>query len=149
MPPQKVATREEKKTDWLTIGAIGVGLAALGVGVAFWLKKEGVAPGGEFKATIKFDYVGLPGSYVLQVRLGWLVLGEPIAWFNPTAGMKWTLDIDLAGPDSYEFEMICKIPEGADEGTYDAECQVKLPGSDESTYITRDLDDNAIEVKKA
>ena len=141
-----------KKVNWVPIVAVagGGGLLALGIWLA--LREVGVKPGGTIRAHYKFDYLGEPtqepANYVLQVRLGWMVWGEPIPWFKPTEGMKWALDISLTGPGECEFDVDCLIPIGASPGTYDAEAQIKLPDQEESRYIIRELYDNAVKVEK-
>lgn len=141
-----------KKVNWVPIAACVGGGGVLVLGIWLALRKVGVKPGGTIRAHYKFTYIGEPtqepANYVLQVRFGWLILGEPLPWFNPSEGMLWTLPISLTGPGECEFDVDCLIPIGAKAGTYDAETQIKLPDQEESQYIIRELYDNAIKVEK-
>ena len=144
-PPTRVPG---KKVNWVPIVAVAGGGGLLAMGIWLALREVGVKPGGTIQAHFKFNYLGEPADYVLQVRLGWMVWGEPIPWFKPTEGMKWTLDISLTGPGEAEFDVDCLIPIGASPRTYDAETQIKLPGQEEGQYIIREIYDNAVKVEK-
>ena len=137
-----------KKVNWVPIVAVAGGGGLLALGIWFTLREVGIKPGSTMRAHFKFEYTGEPADYVLQVRLGWMVWGEPIPWFSPTEGMKWTLPISLTGPGEAEFDIDCLIPMGASPRTYDAEAQIKLPDQDDGQYIIRELYDNAVKVEK-
>ena len=141
-----------KKVNWVPIAACVGGGGVLALGIWLALREVGVKPGGTIRAHYKFDYIGEPteepANYVLQVRLGWMVWGEPIPWFTPTEGMLWTLPISITGPGEVEFDVDCLIPMGASARIYDAEAQIKHPDQEESQYIIRELYDNAVKVEK-
>ena len=132
----------------MPIVAVAGGGALLAGGLFLFLRKPGVSPGGLVRATVKFDYLGEGGLYVIQIRLGTILWDLGFQWFKPKEGMIYTLDIELPGPDSYEFEVDCRIPEGADEGTYDGECQIKTPDMAEDEYIIRELSQDVVKVEK-
>jgi len=141
----------EKKVDWLPIAAVGLGGAGLGLGLWMYLKKPpGISPGEVIVAKFSFDYLGAGGSYVLLVRFGYHRISGLINWFDPEEGMdRYTRAIVLPGPNSYEFDVRCVIPDGAKPGTYDAEGSIltpdMTPGQD---WLVRVFSDKAITVRK-
>jgi len=142
-------TVEAKKVDWVPVAAVGLGGAALAAGLYFFTKKPpGVEPGGEVQAHFKFDYLGEGGDYVLLVRFGY---HRAAGWFDPEEGLdNFTLPVTLPGPDIYEFDVDCILPDGTPARTYDAEGSILTPemelGQD---WILRVFKDKAITVREA
>ena len=140
-----------RETNWLPAVAIGIGGVGLAAGLYLWLKKPpGIDRGDTVRARFTFDYLGSSGSYVLLVRFGYHRISGLFDWFDPEEGLdRFTLPINLSGPDSYEFDIDCKIPDGAKVATYDAEGSVlsldMKPGLD---WILRVFKDKAITVRK-
>lgn len=127
-----VVAPEKEKVSGLTIGAVILGVGALGAGLYFALKKPlGVSPGESFKVTFNFDYLGGGGTFVLQVHLGKLWVG---GIFDHIEGLGWTKEVDLLGPDSYEFSFECPLPMGTTPQTYDGEAGIRLPGPWDPPY---------------
>lgn len=118
-------TKVEKKTDWVTPAVIVLGAGGIAAGLYFALKKPpGISPGESFKVTFKFDYLGGGGTYILQVHLGKLYLGQV---FDHVEGLGWSKQVTLPGPDSYEFSFNYPLPMGTDPKTYDGEAGIRLP----------------------
>jgi hypothetical protein len=144
------------KKDWIpTVATIG-GIAAVGIGVYFWMKNKpkGVSPGEVILAKFKFDYLGNEnGTYILQVRLGSHNRVGGIDWFISKPGLVWTQEIELdAVPEgqskvTYTNTVKCKIPEGAPAATYDAEASIRTPEMSEDDRIIRVFTDNEIVIK--
>ena len=137
---------EKEKRDWIPAVAVGVGGAGIALGLWLYLRKPpGIVPGDEFTAVFHFDYVGAGGPYYLQVRLG-RHHTIPTNWFTAEAGLIWTLDVNLPVAGTYEFEIICRIPDAARPNEYDAEASIHAIGSDSSDYIIRVFKDRVIKV---
>lgn len=138
----------ETRRDWVPAVTIGLGAIGIGAGIYFFLKRpEGVLPGDTVRASFSFDYLGLGGSYVLLVRFGWRY---PIGGgFNPEEGLdRYMRNITLSGPDTYQLDVDCLIPDTVKASTYDAEGSIltptMLPGQD---WIIRHFADKVFEVK--
>lgn len=133
-----------EKTDILTPVAIVGGVAAIGFGT-WWLMKKGagVSPGESLFAHFKFDYEGAGGTYVLQVYFGHSLVG---AWFDHVWGC--SMEVTLDRSDTYEFDLLCDIPEGTKAGKYDAEALIRTPEMDEFTYFVKHITEGAITVRK-
>lgn len=119
----------EPKKDWVPVAAVGVGAAAIGLGVYFWTRKPpGVSPGEVVRAHFKFDYLGEGGNYVLLVRFGYYQPPYMPFGFDEEEKMgHHTLEITLPEPLTYEFNLDCVIPDGAPARTYDAEGSILTP----------------------
>jgi len=144
-------TELKEKKDWLVPTAVVLGGAGIAAGLYFYMKKPpGVDVGDVIRAHFKFDYSGEGGSYRLLVRFGWY---QP--WYMPTGfdqeeGMdRYTKEVNLQGPDSYEFDLDCVIPTGVKASTYDAEGSILSlgmePGKD---WIERVFAKNVFTVRK-
>jgi len=142
----------KEKKDWMPVVALGLGGAGVVAGLYFFLKKPpGVSPSDVVRAHFRFDYVGEGGSYVLLVRFGWHRVLLGVDWFDPEEGMdRYTKAVTLQEPNTYEFDVDCRIPDGAKASTYDAEGSILTPdmqpGED---WILRVFKDKAITVRKA
>ena len=148
-PP--VTAPPKKKVDWLPPVAIGLGAVGVAAGLYFFMKKPpGVSPSDTVRAHFTFNYIGDGGSYVLLIRFGWhrVVLG--IDWFDPEEGMdKYIKAVTLEGPDTYEFDVDCRIPDGAKASTYDAEGSILAPEMEPGQeWIIRAFKDKALTVLK-
>lgn len=140
-PAKKTTTQK----DWVTPVAIVGGGAALAVGAFLILKHPAHAePGGDFKVKFTFNYNGAGGPYVLQVSLGRI---WPLGIFDHIEGMTWTMDVDLGSPGTYEFEMVCTLPEAVAEKTYDGEAIIRTPGMDEFDYLIKLASEGVVRVE--
>lgn len=152
MAETKTPTRlPAKETNWLVPVAVVLGGAGIATGLYFYMKKpSGLDPGGKVRAHFTFDYLGAGGNYVLLVRFGWHRVIVGVDWFDPEEGMdRYTKAITLAGPDTYEFDVDCRIPDGAKASTYDAEGSVLTPDMEAGKdWIKRVFTDKAITVRK-
>jgi len=141
----------EEKTDWLVPAAVILGGAGIAAGLYFYMKKPpGLDQGGVAGARLTFDYRGAGGDYILLIRFGYHRLSGLIDWFDPEEGMdRYTLTVSLPGPDSYEFDIDCQIPNSAPTRSYDAEASILTtsmqPGLD---WMLRIFKDKAINVRK-
>lgn len=138
----------EKKVDWVPVAAVGMGAVAVGLGLYFYMKKPpGVSPGEVVRAHFAFDYLGEGGDYVLLIRFGYHRLPE---WFDPEEGLdRYMLDVSLPGPDTYEFDVDCVIPDGTPARTYDAEGSILTPEMEPGQdWILRVFTDKAITVRE-
>ena len=145
------AKAPEKKTDWLVPTAVVLGGAGIAVGLYFYTKKpSGVDPGDTIRARFVFDYLGSGGSYLLLVRFGTYRVILGVDWFDPVGGLdRFTRTVNLPGPDSYQFDLSCRIPAGTSAGTYDAEGSVLSPDmSPGLDWIIRHFTKQAINVRK-
>jgi hypothetical protein len=150
-PAPKPPTQPAKKTDWVPIVGIGLGGAGLGLGLWLFLRKPpGVSPGDVVRAHFTFDYLGDAGDYVLLIRFGYHRLSGLIDWFDPEEGMdRYMLPVSLPGPDTYEFDVDCTIPDGAKATTYDAEGSILTPEMEPGQdWLYRVFKDKAITVRK-
>jgi len=141
----------EKKTDWLVPTAVVLGGAGIAAGLYFYMKKpQGVDPGDTIRARFAFDYLGPGGSYILLVRFGTYRVILGIDGFDPVGGLdRFTRAVNLLGPDSYQFDLICLIPAGTSAGTYDAEGSILSPDMElGQDWITRHFTKQAINVRK-
>ena len=141
----------KEKKDWLPVVAIGLGAAGAATGLILWMRKPpGASPGDVIRAHFKFDYVGEGGNYVLLVRFGWHRVIVGVDWFDPEEGMdSYTKAVTLAGPDTYEFDVNCRIPDGAKASTYDAEGSILTPDMEAGKdWVKRVFTDKAITVRK-
>lgn len=137
---------EEKKVNWVPVVAVGVGVTAVGLGYYLYTRKPpGVEPGGDVRARFKFDYLGEGGDYVIQVSFGILY---PLDIFDHIEGMTWQREIELAGPDTYEFDLDCEIPPGTAAKQYDAEALIRTPEMDTFDYLIRRFTKRAITVRE-
>ena len=140
----------EKKTDWVVPTAIVLGGTGIIAGLYFYTKKPpGIDPGDKIRAHFTFDYLGDGGAYILLVRFGNHRISTLFDWFDPVGGLEFTRSVNLSGPDSYEFDVDCVLPDGTPARTYDAEGSVLTPdmqpGED---YLLRVFKDKAITVRK-
>jgi len=146
-----ITTPPKEKKDWLPVAAIGIGGAGLALGLYLYMRKPaGVSPGGKVRAHFSFDYLGEGGDYVLLVRFGYHHLSGLIDWFDPEEGMdRYMLEVSLPGPDTYEFDVDCQIPDGAPARTYDAEGSILAPEMEPGQeWILRVFTDKAITVRE-
>ena len=141
----------EKKGDKLSAVAVAIGGVGIAAGLYFYMKKPaGVDIGDTIRAHFGFDYLGGGGNYILLVRFGYHRLSGLITWFDPEEGLdRYTKPVALSGPDSYEFDVDCILPDGTPARTYDAEGSILTPdmqpGQD---WILRVFKDKAITVRK-
>ena len=141
----------EKKTDWLVPTAVVLGGAGIAAGFYFYMKKPpGVDPGGKVRAHFVFDYSGDGGTYILLVRFGYHRISGLFDWFDPEEGLdRYTKSVSLPGPDSYEFDIDCVIPDSTPARSYDGEGSIlstdMQPGQD---WLLRVFKDKAITVRK-
>ena len=141
----------EKKTDWLVPTAVVLGGTGIAAGLFFWMKKPpGVDPGDKVRAHFTFDYLGDGGSYILLVRFGYHRVSGLFDWFDPEEGMdRYTKSVSLPGPDAYEFDIDCVIPDSAPARSYDAEGSILTPGMQPGQdWLWRVFKDKAITVRK-
>jgi len=137
----------KEKVDVVPVLAVGLGAAALGLGLYFYTKKPaGVEPGGTIRCHFKFDYLGEGGTYVLQVSLGHVRVVEP--WFDHIAGLTKGKEIELLGPDTYEEDLDFDIPIGTTPATYDAEALIRTPEMDWLDYLIKKVTKGAITVRE-
>lgn len=61
---------EEKKVDWIPAVGIGLGVAALGVGLYFYTKKAEFGRGDKISCNFMYEYMGPARDYVFRVTLG-------------------------------------------------------------------------------
>lgn len=128
-----------KKRDWVPAVAIVGGGGLLALGLFLFLKKPaGITPGGSFTAHFTFDYTDVGGTYILQVSLGHIRIVSP--FFDHVEGLTWDTEIELPGPDAYEFDLVCDLPIAASPGSYDGEAGVRLPGADWLDFIIYEHD---------
>lgn len=139
----------EKKKDYVTPVAIGLGVAGLAAGIYFVTKKPaGVDPGEQIRAIVKFDYEGPTDTvpYIISIRFGRNVLGI----FVPEVSLgTWQQDIELPGPGKYDFEIPIDVPPDAKAGKWRAELMIRYPEQELGhDWIFRAFRDDAINVRK-
>lgn len=138
-------TEPKEKKDWLPVVAVGAGVVGAGVGLYLFLKKPaGWKPGSVIKAHYTFDYLGSGGTYVIQTSFGHVIIVSP--WFNHIEGLIFTQEIELPSPDSYTFDLDCKLPIGTSPGVYDAESLIRTPEMDQFNYLIKVVTQSAIRV---
>lgn len=136
----------EKEKDWVTPVAVLGGGAALALGALMIFKKPpGFDPGDVFIAKFKFDYIGDGGLYVIQVRLGYK---RTSFWFDPEEGLLWHEQVELPVSDTYNFELECVIPDGAEARTYDAEGSIRTPYMTSEQRLIRVFKEKAITIRE-
>lgn len=138
-------TIPKEKKDWVTPLVVAGGAAAVGVGLYLFMKKPpGVSPGGKVRAHFSFDYMGEGGIYIIQVSFGTLY---PLNIFDHIEGMTWDMKVELPAPDTYEFDLDCKIPSAAKAKKYDAEALIRTPEMGIFDYLIKIYTKSAIEVR--
>lgn len=138
----------EKTRDWVPAVAVGVGAVAVAGGLYLFMKKpSGVDPGGSFVAKFNFTYLGEGGTYILQISLGRIIIGNI---FDHVEGLTWTLEVELPDPGEFEFEVECPLPQAVDPKTYDGEALIRTPEMDIYDYVEggKVLTHGAINVRK-
>jgi len=138
---------KQGKTDWLVPAALLVGGAGVAAGIYFYMKKPpGVDPGDRIKAHFSFVFRGDGGSYILLVRFGYHRISD---WFDPEEGLdRYTAPVNLPGPGSYEFDVVCILPDGTPARVYDAEGSVLSPSMQPGQeWLIRVFKDKAITVR--
>jgi len=132
----------------LTAVAVVGGVAAVGVGAWFLMKKPpGVSPEDVVEANVNFDYLGEGGSYVVLVRFGYHRIAS---WFDPEEGLdRFMQSVNPSEPDHYEIAIDCLIPVGTPARTYDAEVSILTPSMEPGQdWIIRAFIDKAITVRE-
>ncbi|MDD4985401.1 MAG: hypothetical protein PHQ43_06380 [Dehalococcoidales bacterium] len=135
------------KDNIQTIALVG-GTIAIGAGLYFYTRKpKGVDPGGKLTAVVSFDYFGQGGTYVVQVALGHLRFGI----FDNIEGLRFSTEIALPAPspkpERHQVTIELTLPEGMDDGTYDAEALIRYPYMDIDEYIIRIRTESAVIVR--
>lgn len=142
-PPKK------EKTDWLPLAAVGLGGAGLAAGLYFFMKKPpGIDPGDSFTARFKVTYAGPPGqTYVIQVSLGekWPLV--PLFDREETIPV-FTAEVQTTGEISYEWDLVCELPETAKPHKYDAEALIRTPEMSDRDYLIKVYKEEAVVVRK-
>lgn len=137
----------EQKRDLMPVVAVGLGVAAMGAGVYFFMKKpEGADPGDTIVACFNFTYTGEGGIYVIQVSLGNILLAGA---FDHVEGLTWSREVTLTEPGPYCEEIECPLPEAATPQTYDAEALIRTPEMGWLNYLIKAVTKGAVKVRKA
>lgn len=142
---------EPKTKDWVTPVVVVLGAGGIAAGLYLALRKPpGVSRGGIIRAHFSFNYYGISADYILLVRFGYHRLSGLIEWFDPEEGMdRYILAVSLLAPDSYEFDVNCRVPDTAPVRSYDAEGSILTPDMElGKNWILRVFKDKAISVRK-
>lgn len=138
---------QKEKRDWVVPAAVVGGTVAVGAGLYFYMKKpKGLDQGDVLLARLRFVYLGDAGTFVMQVSLGSVVVGD---FFNHIEGLTWSRELDLPGPEEYTEDLECPLPEAIKARTYDAEALIRRPDMAPFTYLIKDVRKRVITVREA
>jgi len=135
----------EQKKDWVVPAAVAVGAVGVAGGLYLFLRKpKGLDPGDVLLARFNIVYLGDAGTFVIQVSLGSIVIGD---FFNHIEGLTWTREVALPGPGEYSEDLECPLPEAIKARAYSAEALIRTPDMDPFTYLIKDVRSDVITVR--
>jgi len=130
MVAKSVAKKSVAKepVDWGTIGALGAGGAALGLGLFFWMRKTAFAAGDDIYCRFKYQHAGPGGAYNLRVVMGHTITLGPIEVFDEMEETRQEFAIIV--PESAELEPVVnlatyQVPEVLAPDKYDVEASLR------------------------
>ena len=136
----------EVKKDYTNQIVIAGALGAMGLGAWLMFRPKGAKAGDKVSAIFEFDYYGNGGMYILQVSLGKI---WPFDIFDHIDGMTWERDMELSvldeegnemeRPIRFKEKIEFRLPAATAPRRYDAEAGIRVPGSQQFTFVENGL----------
>lgn len=121
----------EAKRDWVPVAAIGVGAAALGVGIYFWTRKPPVLGAGDkVDCHFVFNHAGPGGEFPFRVTMGHTLKVGPIEIFEEMEETRQELVAPVEPSEEFDTKealVTYQIPEVLSPDKYDIEASVRYP----------------------